>query len=126
VISASTVPPAQNGGAPPDSGLPVAFVVSLLHVMLTRQGVIVDNSQSGAFLSFHDPALRSTVAVVAEYAAVLTWAFSLLAYVSAGALMSPSAVVLLVPAVVVTLASMVIRRRSKVSPRHRSGGAHAL
>ena len=85
----------------------------------------MDNSPSGAFLSFRDPAVRDSVAVVAEYAAALTWAFSLLAYVSAGAFMSPAAVVLLVPAVMVTLAAMVIRRRSKVPPRHRSGAAHA-
>jgi hypothetical protein len=85
----------------------------------------MDNAQSGAFLSFRDPAVRGSVAVVAEYAAVLTWAFSLLAYVSAGAFMSPVAVVLLAPAVVVTVAAMAISRRSKVPPKHRSGAAHA-
>jgi hypothetical protein len=85
----------------------------------------MSNAQNGAFLSFHDPAVRGSMAVVVEYAAALTWAFSLLAYVSAGALMSPVAVVLLVPAVVVTVAALAVHRRSKVRPRHGSGAAHA-
>lgn len=85
----------------------------------------MDNTANGAFLSFRDPAVRGSVAVLAEYAAALTWAFSLLAYVSAGAFMSPGAVVLLIPAVAVTAAAMAIRRRSTLPPRHRSGAAHA-
>ena len=85
----------------------------------------MDNAQSGAFLSFRDPSVRGSMAVVAEYAAALTWGFSLLAYVSAGAFMSPAAVVLLVPAVVVTVTALAVRRRTKVPPRHRSGSAHA-
>jgi hypothetical protein len=44
----------------------------------------MDHMQAGTFLSFRDPAVRDSVAVIAEYAAALTWAFSLLAYVSAG------------------------------------------
>lgn len=85
----------------------------------------MDNTANGAFLSFRDPAVRGSVAVLAEYAAALAWAFSLLAYFSVGAFMSPGAVVLLIPAVVVTAAAMAIRRRGKLPPRHRSGAAHA-
>jgi hypothetical protein len=83
------------------------------------------NAQNSAFLSFHDPAVRGSMAVVVEYAAALTWAFSLLAYVSAGALTSPVTVVLLVPAVVVTVAALAVHRRSKMPPKHRSGASHA-
>ena len=84
----------------------------------------MDNTAKGAFLSFGHPAVRGSAAVIAEHAAALTWAFSLLAYVSVGAFMSPGAVVFLVPAGAVTAAAMAIRRRSKLPPRHRSGPAH--
>ncbi|MFJ6376296.1 hypothetical protein ACIQH9_11300 [Pseudarthrobacter oxydans] len=86
----------------------------------------MDKTQGGTFVSFRDPALRVSMAVVADYAAALTWAFGLLAYVSAGAFMSPAAVVLLAPAVVVTVAALAVRRRGKTPPsHHRSGAGHA-
>lgn len=65
------------------------------------------------------------MAMVADYAAALTSAFGLLAYVSAGAFTRPAAVVLLAPAVVVTVAALAVRCRGKTPPRHRSGTAHA-
>lgn len=83
-------------------------------------------SDSDTFLAFGDSVVRGSVAVVADYAAALTWVFSLFAYVSAGAFRSPVALVLLVPAVLVSLAALAVRRRTKLPPNHRSGPAHAL
>ena len=85
----------------------------------------MEKSQSGGYVAFRDPAVRSSVTVVADYATALTWGVCLLAYVSVGAFMAPVAVVLLLPAVVVTLGAWGIRRRTKVAPRHRTGPAHA-
>lgn len=82
-------------------------------------------SPSGSYFTFRDPAVSGSVTVVADYAAALTWAFGLLAYVSAGAFMSPAAVVLLLPAVLVTIAASTIRRRTRIPAKHRSGPAHA-
>lgn len=85
----------------------------------------MDNSQRGTFFAFRDPAFRVSMAVVTDYAAALAWAVGLLAYVSAGAFMSPAALVVLVPAVVVTIAAWTIRRRARIPAKHRSGPAHA-
>ncbi|VXC19392.1 hypothetical protein ARTHRO9AX_220205 [Arthrobacter sp. 9AX] len=52
--------------------MPGAIVVSYSTSSLIPQGVIMDNTASGAFLSFGDPAVGGSIAVVAEYAAVLT------------------------------------------------------
>ncbi|RAX43706.1 hypothetical protein DQ354_19330 [Arthrobacter sp. AQ5-06] len=86
----------------------------------------MDNLQRGTVFAFRDPTFRVSMAVVTEYAAALMWAVGLLAYASAGAFMSPAALIFLTPAVVVTIAAWTVRRRAKFPAKHRSGPAHAL
>jgi len=85
----------------------------------------MDKLQAGNYVAFRDPAVRSSVTLVADYATALTWGVCLLAFASVGAFMAPVAVVLLLPAAVVSLAAWGIRRRTKVPAKHRTGPAHA-
>lgn len=85
----------------------------------------MDNSQRGTYFAIRDTDFRVSMAVATEYAAALTWTVGLLAYVSAGAFMSPAALVVLVPAVLVTGAAWAVRRHARAPAKHRSGPAHA-
>lgn len=49
----------------------------------------MDNSQSGSYFTFRDPSLSAARVVVTDYAAALTWAFGLLAYVAPGLSWAP-------------------------------------